>query len=181
MEPVEINAGDHYLRQLRADDRIDDRPTLLAAFADPELRRWAAGVRVDDLAQADRYVRRRAQEWIEDRRCSWAVANPQTGALVGEVGLKDLDLAQGVAEVSCWTHPDHRGRGIAVAAVQAVLRFGFGGLDLHHVSYRHAAGNTASRLVAERCGFALCGRLPQAALVDGARDDVLVWSRLARD
>ena len=28
MEPVEINAGTWYLRALRADDRIDDRPGL---------------------------------------------------------------------------------------------------------------------------------------------------------
>lgn len=28
MEPIEINAGAWYLRALRADDRMDDRPSL---------------------------------------------------------------------------------------------------------------------------------------------------------
>ena len=35
MEPIEINAGAWYLRALRADERVDDRPALLAMAQDP--------------------------------------------------------------------------------------------------------------------------------------------------
>src|SRR5689334_5797055 len=46
MEAIEINAGAWYLRALRADDRIDDRPALAAGgITDPE------------------YVTRRGAEW----------------------------------------------------------------------------------------------------------------------
>ncbi len=60
MEPVEINAGAWYLRALRADDRIDDRPALAElgesnpAYVEDSLARWAprhrlflGGVRAD--------------------------------------------------------------------------------------------------------------------------------------
>ena len=40
MDPVEIDAGRYYLRQLRADDHIGDRPALVHAFPDLELRRF---------------------------------------------------------------------------------------------------------------------------------------------
>lgn len=154
MEPVEINAGEFYLRTLRADDLLDDRPALVEAFADPAMRRFVPRIRIDDLTDAGAYVALRTEEWSTDERVSWAVAEPTTGNLLGEVGLMKLDLAAGTAEASVWTHPAARGRGIAVTSLGAVLRFGFGALDLTTVEYRHARSNEASAAVAEKLGFA---------------------------
>lgn len=181
VDPVEINAGEFYLRQLRADDRIDDSAALLAAFADPEIRRWRGGLPVDDVTAARKYVEFRGRQWEDDQRYSWAVCEQLLGTPVGEVGLKDLDPHNRSAEVVCWTAPEHRGKGIAAHAVGAALRFGFGGVDLHRISYRHADDNAASRRVAEKSGFTLEGRLRDALLVGGQHHDLLIWSRLATD
>jgi RimJ/RimL family protein N-acetyltransferase len=181
VEPVEINAGEYYLRHLRADDRIDDSAALVAAFADPEIRRWQGGPPVDDVAAAQKYVEFRGWQWESDQRYSWAVCDQLLGTPIGEVALKDVDPHNGSAELVCWTAPEHRGRGVAVEAAGAVIRFGFGGVDLHRISYRHAEGNASSRRVAEKCGFTLEGRLRGAQLVQGAHHDLLIWSRLATD
>ncbi|QEN15594.1 hypothetical protein ACRDU6_25505 [Mycolicibacterium sp. ELW1] len=70
MDPVEINAGAWYLRALRADSRIDDRPALA------------------DLGETDpEYVTRSLAGWTQDRVYSWAVCEPTTGELLGEVVL----------------------------------------------------------------------------------------------
>ncbi|WP_428342047.1 hypothetical protein [Mycobacterium sp.] len=70
MDPIEINAGQWYLRGLRADDRIDDRPALAELGAtDPD------------------HVSRRAAEWSADSRYTWAVCEPSTGELLAEVTL----------------------------------------------------------------------------------------------
>ncbi|MGW9310641.1 GNAT family N-acetyltransferase [Saccharomonospora azurea] len=153
MEPVEINAGEYYLRQLRADRLLDDWPALISAFADPLLRALGPDYAVDTLADADAYVRRRAEEWASDRRCSWAVAEPTTGDLLGEVGLADLDLANGTADVTVWVAPARRRTGLASTVVDTAVRFGFGALDLREVACSHAADDAASRAVAQRCGF----------------------------
>jgi RimJ/RimL family protein N-acetyltransferase len=153
VEPVEVNAGAYYLRALRADDRIDDRPALISAFADPETARWISDYVVDTVADAEAYVARRTREWLDDRRCSWAVAEPTTGQLLGEVGLRNLDLAAGTADIACWTAPAHRGRGVAPAAVTSAVRFGYGALGLTAIGYWYAAGNAASARVAAKCGF----------------------------
>ena len=70
MDPIEINAGQWYLRGLRADERIDDRPAL------SEL----------GVTDADHVVRRNAQ-WSADSLYSWAVCEPTSGELVAEVTL----------------------------------------------------------------------------------------------
>lgn len=70
MEPIEINAGIWYLRGLRADDRIDDRPALAAlGETDPD------------------HVDQSAARWAAHSGYSWAVCEPTTGELLAEVTL----------------------------------------------------------------------------------------------
>ncbi|TGD86821.1 hypothetical protein BayCH28_16435 [Mycolicibacterium sp. CH28] len=78
MEPVEINAGSWYLRALRADDRIDDRPGLAEIGA----------------TESD-YVARSITRWQQDLSYSWAVCEPTTGELLAEV---TLDVATGLVD-----------------------------------------------------------------------------------
>jgi RimJ/RimL family protein N-acetyltransferase len=177
VEPVEINAGGYYLRMLRADDRVDDRPAVLAAYGDPDTARWIPEYRVRTLDEATEYVALREREWREGRRCSWAVAEPTAGQMLAEIGLKNLDLHRGEAAIACWTHPAHRGRGIAAHAVATALRFGFSALGLTRIEYWYADGNAASARVAAKCGFEPFGVLPGAAEVDGEQRDLLCFAR----
>ncbi|WP_007027703.1 GNAT family N-acetyltransferase, partial [Saccharomonospora iraqiensis] len=110
MEPVEINAGTFYLRQLRADTALDDRPALLAAAGE------GAGPHLPGTAdEATAYIARRGRQWADDEVCTWAVAEPTTGALLGEVALTlDGTGPSGepdVGELAVWVRPDARGRG----------------------------------------------------------------------
>ncbi|WP_285501856.1 GNAT family N-acetyltransferase [Actinokineospora sp. NBRC 105648] len=153
MEPVEINAGAYYLRAMRDDPRLDDRPRLLAGFDDPVSRHFLPHIKVHDLESAGHYIAERAKNWAEETRFSWAVAEPTTGLFMGEVLLKDLDLDRGTAEAGCWAHPEGRGKGMTTTAVAAMLRFGFGALGLREVRWVHRPDNTASARVGAKVGF----------------------------
>ncbi|MGE0221529.1 hypothetical protein [Mycolicibacterium sp.] len=99
MEPVEINAGAWYLRGLRADDRVDDRPALA------DLGEHRPG-----------YVADCAARWESDQRYSWAVCEPTTGELLAEV---TLDPATRVIEVRVRPGQEEAGR----TGAEAVGRF----------------------------------------------------------
>lgn len=110
MEPVEINAGDWYLRALRADDRIDDRPGLArAGITDPD------------------HVHRRAAAWANDRQYSWAVCEPTTGELLAEIVLTP-DAEAGTGQITGRTVPGHDDAWEAARA--AVGRFAADALGL---------------------------------------------------
>jgi RimJ/RimL family protein N-acetyltransferase len=151
----------------------------VASSRDPEILRWRHRP-LPDPAEAEAYIRRRTGEWARDERLTWAVCEPTTGEMLGEVEL-DLDLCHGTADVACWALPAARGRGMTTTALSAVLRFAFGGLGLHRVTYAWADGNIPSGRVAEKCGFRIEGRQRDAWLVDGRRVDVHVAGRLATD
>jgi RimJ/RimL family protein N-acetyltransferase len=159
---------------------VDDRPAVLASSLDPEILRWRHRPPADP-SEAQAYIRRRAGDWDRDERCTWAVCEPTTGEMLGEVELAQLDLCHGTADVACWALPAARGRGMTSTALAAVLRFAFGGLDLHRVTYAWADGNDASGRVAQKSGFVLEGRQRAAWVVDGQRVDVHIAARLATD
>jgi len=99
VEAVEINAGAWYLRALRADDRIDDRPALA------------------ELGETDPdYVARRSAQWESDATYSWAVCEPTTGELLAEVTLNPT-----TGNIGLRARPGHADA--AQAAGDAVRRF----------------------------------------------------------
>lgn len=99
MEPVEINSGAWYLRALRADERIDDRPALAQL-----------GETGPD------YVEASLAAWASDTGYSWAVCEPSTGELLAEVTLDP-----GSGAVTTRARPGHDGA--AEVAAGAVRRF----------------------------------------------------------
>ncbi|MBB3750234.1 hypothetical protein FHT44_002695 [Mycolicibacterium sp. BK634] len=106
MDPIEINAGAWYLRALRADERIDDRPSLA------------------DLGETDPdYVSRRTAQWADESGYSWAVCEPTTGELLAEV---IVDPAS--ATLSTRARPGHEH--VVDVAATAVRRFAAAALNL---------------------------------------------------
>lgn len=99
MDPVEINAGAWYLRPVRADKLMDDRPALAEmGIHDPD------------------YVAHCATGWKQDMRYTWAVSEPTTGELLAEV-----TLTPSTGAIDTRARPGHTGA--AHAAVAAVRRF----------------------------------------------------------
>jgi RimJ/RimL family protein N-acetyltransferase len=148
VDPIEINAGTYYLRQLRADDFLDDSTTLRAnGFPDPAA-----------------HIAARADGWRSETAYVWAIAEPTTGALLGEVGLVDVpgdtarpDARGDTARAICWVVPDRRRSGIARVTLGSVLRFGFGPLDLRTIDWTHPIGCAAAERVAIGFGWTRIG------------------------
>lgn len=177
IDPVELTAGTLLLRPWRA----DDRDAYWAALEAPGGRLWWGETLAspDDVAAM---VERRRDDWASGDRASWCVTDAAAGSLLGSVALYDIDHDQRDAELTYWIAPSARGRGIAVRAVEAVLRWGFADVGLRRVQLYHAVENTASRRVAEKAGFTMEGRLRSSHRYgDGVWHDELLWGRLADD
>ena len=106
MDPVEINAGTWYLRALRADDRIDDRPRLA------------------ELGETDPdYITMRTAQWESGTGYSWAVCEPTTGELLAEVTVDPH-----TARLTTRARPGYADA--AMTAADSVRRFAAAALNL---------------------------------------------------
>ena len=112
---------------------------------------------------------------------SWAVADPETDALLGSVGIFDLtdDMAHGA--MGYWTHPDARGRGVMTTAVGLVLEHAFDTLGLRRVKAYAAASNAASRHVLEASGLTEQGVERLGTRVAGDRVDAVIYDVLREE
>ena len=98
------------------------------------------------------------------------------GAIVGDASffLHSAEHRQG--EIGFIVHPDHQGRGYATDAARALLELGFGTFDLHRITGRAEARNTASARVLEKAGMRLEAHLVENELVKGEWQSELVYA-----
>lgn len=166
------------VRPLTADDTVG----VAAVFDDRQTRRW--------MSLPSPYTESDAKMW-----CTWMAAERRTSGdgdhygiiqrederLLGVVWTKRTDWATMSTEISYAVAPDARGFGYTAEAADAlavdlILEHGF-----QRVELRVAAGNVASRRVAEKAGFVYEGMLRNAGVVESGRVDESVWSLVPAD
>jgi RimJ/RimL family protein N-acetyltransferase len=141
----EITANGITLRSWQA----SDLPVVTAAFADPAIKRWHCRSMTDQEA-AD-WIHSWQARWRDETDAAWAVLD--AGIVVGQVGLRRVDLAEGLAAVSYWVLAHARGRRVAPRALGALTVWTFGTLGLHRLALSHSTANPASCRVAQHAGF----------------------------
>ncbi|GIF62473.1 acetyltransferase [Asanoa ishikariensis] len=157
--------------------RPDDRELVLAGYADPDVQRWHC--RSMTPLEADAWIASWRGRWSGESGAGFAIE--RDGAVAGQISLRRIDLAEGLAEVSYWVLPTARGAGIAGRALTALTGWSFGKLGLHRIEVAHSTANPASCAVAERAGFVLEGtKRAEAKHADGWHDTHL-HARLATD
>jgi RimJ/RimL family protein N-acetyltransferase len=169
----DLAAGDLLLRPWHP----DDRPAVLAAYADPAIRRWHCRAMTGDEARD--WIDSWPGRWRQETGAGWAITDG-TGVL-GQISLRAVDLPEAQAEVSYWVLPAARGRRVAARALTAVAAFGFDGLGLHRLWLRHSTANPASCRVAERAGLAAEGTQRGAARHLDGWHDMHLHARLRTD
>jgi ribosomal-protein-alanine N-acetyltransferase len=97
-------------------------------------------------------------------------------SLAGAITLSNI--RRGVAEVGTlgyWVGQGQAGRGLATAAVRAIVDYAFDDLKLHRVEAACVPSNLASRRVLEKAGFELEGRARAYLKINGAWADHLLF------
>ncbi|GIH76922.1 GNAT family N-acetyltransferase [Planobispora longispora] len=171
-----VPAGPVVLRELTA----GDADAIVRACADPEIVRFLPALPVpytrDD---AFAFLKSSEREW-EAGGATFAVADPGTGAWLGNVGLKPPGPRGGV-EIGYLIAPWARGRGAATAAARALTEWAFAH-GTHRVELLAEVENLASQRVALAAGFAHEGmRRGDHPMRDGSRGDLVSFARLRAD
>jgi RimJ/RimL family protein N-acetyltransferase len=144
-----------------------DRPAVVAAYADPAIQRWHCRSMTGD--EAGDWIDAWPGRWRDETGAGWAVAG--AAGVLGQVSLRRIDLAEGLAEASYWVLPAARGQRVAPRALTALAVWSFAVLGLHRVEVHHSTANAASCRVAARAGFVAEGtRRREARHTDGWHD-----------
>lgn len=117
----------------------------------------------------------------------------QLGTVVPHVILDDGDIVGRItlnnivrgplqsAKLGSWVASTANGRGVATAAVAAMIPVAFEELKLHRIAAATLLHNVRSQRVLERNGFARIGVAPRYLQIAGTYQDHALYQRLADD
>jgi RimJ/RimL family protein N-acetyltransferase len=151
MDPPLLHAGDLTLRPTDASDEAG----IALAGRDPTIRRlpWFGAGFEDSWAEP--WVRRAMDEWRAGRNRTFSILDAE-GSYCGTVNVGPLK--DGAVEVAYWVLPACRGRGVASAALSAVLAWARETFPAARIWAKTALDNAASQRVLLKCRFSERGR-----------------------
>lgn len=171
-QPV-LTAGALVIRPWRRSD-VD---AVVAAYADPEIQQWH--VRSMTPLEARDWIEHWPVRWARETGAGWAVEG--AGAVVGQVGLREVDLAQACVEISYWVVPTARRQGVAPAALDAVTEWAFAQAGMVRAELAHSTSNPASCRVATKAGYLPEGTARRQVLHADGWHDMHQHARLRMD
>jgi RimJ/RimL family protein N-acetyltransferase len=167
-----------------AASRLRLRPFTLVDIS--ALLRAVAAHRIADatLEVPRPFDARQARLWIEShsvqwrRRCElhWAVTGLDHDRLTGYVGLHDIQLQLGRANLSFWIADRLARKDLAIEAAQAALAFAFTSLQLDTVHAQLLGGNPLIARVLRQLGMKSGTATLQTESRWGRSEEVLPWS-----
>jgi [ribosomal protein S5]-alanine N-acetyltransferase len=137
-------------------------------------------IRPDDYFTAEGQ-RRAIKEALEsyERKVGVPHVILENGHIVGRVTLSNI--VRGTFQschLSYWVSGQHKGRGIATAAVRDIMRVAFLDQGLHRIEAATLLQNTASQRVLERNGFVRFGLAPAYLNIAGVWQDHAMYQAL---
>ena len=116
----------------------------------------------------------------EERKAYWfAMAHPERGELIGEIGLVGISWANRRAGLSILVLPASRRAGVGREAIELLVGWAQGELGLHRIELHTLPENAPMQGLAEASGFIREGVLRDYTFERGRFVDNVVYARLA--
>lgn len=169
------------------------KPVLLRAFvesdaelvqsvaSDPQIPLATTVPTSGTLEDALAFVARQHDRLASGVGYSFAVVDSALGEPVGQAGLWLRDLADGRVSVGYWIAAAFRRRGYAVAALDAISRWGLSLDGVFRVELHVEPWNEGSWRAAERVGYVREGLMRSWREIGGERRDLYLYSLLPTD
>jgi ribosomal-protein-alanine N-acetyltransferase len=159
----------------------EDVEALYSIFSDPEVMRYWSTTPLADRTAATALLKEIHEGFQRRTLMKWGVARRSDDLVIGTVTLINLDLTHRRAEVGYALGHAHWGNGYIHEALNALLGYAFGVLDLHRIEADVDPRNAASIRTLERLGFQREGYLRERWQVGGEIQDALFYGLLRPD
>jgi len=122
------------------------------------------------------WLKSRDKEWKAGTAYDFAIIDAGSGALIGVGGLNHIIGEFKMANLGYWVRKTYMGKGIAVATVLLLARFGFEELELNRIEIMADVDNKKSQRVAEKSGAKREGIMRRRLFIHGQVRDAVMFS-----
>lgn len=128
-----------------------DAQAIFAYAKLPQVGPSAGWVPLKTVDEAHQFIRASIQKQREGQPGVWSIVLPESRTVIGTIEVHSLHKHK--AEVGFALHPSYWNKGYTTEATKAVMVYVFERLKLSRLAYCHFLDNSASKRVAEKCGF----------------------------
>lgn len=160
--------------------RPEDADALAKGFVDDPTLGPMLGIEPEDeTAEWLRSTFSQSPQHGEQRTACWfAIADPESGELIGEIGLVGISWPNRRAGVSILVLPGSRRAGVGREAIELLVGWAHGELGLHRIQLHTLPENTPMQRLAEASGFVREGVLRDYTFERGRFVDSVVYAWL---
>ena len=149
-----LSAGAFTLREFTPSDAGDWHRIL----SDPRVNEFTSTPEMS-VAEVAALIETFAQGFRGKDRIRWAIADADSGGMLGDLGYNAFFVRDRRAEVGYHVAPEYWHRGVMTAALSAVIAYGFSELDLNKIEAGVNTRNDRSSGLLRKLGFQLEGTL----------------------
>ncbi|MFJ9352468.1 GNAT family N-acetyltransferase [Streptomyces sp. NPDC101237] len=185
MPPGTLNTSDQPSLQIDSDLLLrpwlpSDAAAVARVFQDPTIQQWHLR-RADSEDEAREWIKQWRHGWGSETACHWAVVDDGDETPLGRVSLQSVIMTGGQAEISYWTAPEARGKGVCSRAVARVSSWALEEIGFNRLELGHSTANAASCRIAEKTGYTLEGVRRRALLHADGWHDMHLHARVRED
>ncbi|MGH7617541.1 MAG: GNAT family N-acetyltransferase [Gemmatimonadaceae bacterium] len=141
-----------------------------------EVSRWMVWCRPDySLADASTWIEATIAGRAAGTMYEFAITDG-AGMFIGGCGINHINTVDQFANLGYWVRTSCTGRGVAPAAVRALIAWAFANTQLNRIEIVAATGNTRSQRVAANVGGEREAVLRQRLVVQGVPVDAVMFS-----
>ncbi len=128
--------------------------------------------------QIKKYILMSSHDFYTDRQIRFMIERVSDNVVVGSIDLTDIDPYNGRAEIGIALLSEHRGQGIASAAIRLMSEYAKKVLRLRQLFCHVPADNKPSIKLFTSNGFTKTGRLKDWLVKDEGHVDVLLLQKI---
>ncbi|MFJ8530895.1 GNAT family N-acetyltransferase [Bacillus sp. NPDC094106] len=150
-------------------------------FSLEEVTRYYGMNSFTEFGQASRMIESFSKNYFEKRAIRWGIVLKETNALIGTIGLNNLQLWSKRSEIGYDLHPSYWGKGYALEAAQEIITYSFRELGLFRIGAITYPENVTSCKMLSKIGFQKEGLLRGYIYQGDQQHDALVYSIIRTD
>jgi len=172
-----LDAARVYLRRITP----EDAPALFGIFSDPQVMRYWSRPAMTAVAEAEKLVGDILTDYASGDALPLGIVRASDEVLLGNCTLFHFHPASRRAEIGYALACAFWGHGYMHEALQTLVAFAFGRLDLNRLEADIDPRNAASGRALDRLGFVAEGLLRQRWIVNGEVSDSRLYGLLRND
>lgn len=157
---------------------MQDADQMYAYASDDEVAKYVTWETHRSIDDSKRFIQFILAQYAKHDIAPWGIELKESGRLVGTVDFVWWKPEQQAAEIGYVLARDCWGQGIMTEAASALLKLGFGRMELVRVQARCLVENIGSQRVMEKIGMSYEGTVRKGIKVKGQHWDLKLYSIL---